>query len=204
MTETHIIETDEGIVREFEVKPPSTSALICYPVEWLPKSEPPGHHYHVTVLYIPNVDPWHDEETEVEFHGYSKEAILDALRTPPYWKSYTYAENPDFNLYRVADVTGVDAFGPDQNVPVLRVGIGAYKDAHGHTSNTRDEVLMYSHLKVSRLLQKAGIHHPREYTGEYGYKPHCTVPLPMAFNPPKHVLLRPMELWYKDDEPVVL
>ena len=161
-----------------EVRPPRNSALVCWPVEWVDETvEPPAwNNLHVTCLYIPNVLGGIDEETEVELPVIPKEDILVALRDSSLLPNAGY---------RLVDVIRPDAFGPNEDVPVLKVGHPIFDKTYIHGLAT---------------LQNSDIHADMTYD----FSPHVSVPLPYALRPPKQVLIRPLELWYSDDAPVVL
>jgi len=42
------------------------------------------------------------------------------------------------------------------------------------------------------------------YDKSFPFNPHCTVDLPTALNPPKKLIIRPLELWFRDDKPEVV
>jgi hypothetical protein len=92
--------------------------------------------------------------------------------------------------YRIGKIEGVDAFGPEKTYPVLRV------DTHW----SRDLSLVSTYTKIAVALHGAGI----EWDRWEPYNPHCTVDIQTILNPPKRVILRPLELWYMDDEPVLV
>lgn len=82
------------------------------------------------------------------------------------------------NTFREAGVNGSDAFGVNHDIPVL-------------TFNER--YLRDNYQGAARCLQDAGIN----YSTEFDFRPHMTVPLVTALRPPAKVLLRPLELWYR-------
>lgn len=148
------------------------SALICYPVEFLDGYDRNINGPHVTLLYFPDVT-----ENAMDQAEWGKTELIYALR--------------QLNLkrrYQIANVMGVDAFGPDKNVPVLRVSTGEYIGIPDIT------------VKVRSHLDEKGMNADRSYP----INPHVTVPLETLIAPPTKVLLRPMELWWRDDEPVVI
>ena len=86
--------------------------------------------------------------------------------------------------YEVAKVWGVDAFGPNLDHPVLKLDLDNW----------------HEHRDTKIMLNKAGI----SYATNWAFNPHVTVDLKTVVNPPKKVLLRPLELWWGSDEPVVV
>lgn len=92
--------------------------------------------------------------------------------------------------YRIGKVEGVRAFGPDETYPVLKVDTGQYYE----------RALVRTYVPIATALKKAGI----EWDAWEPFNPHCTVDLKTVLNPPKRVILRPLELWYMDDAPVVV
>lgn len=172
-----------------EVRLPRTSALLCWPVEIMPSSSEPGaYHHHVTALYIHDITGNFNEWTGELSQSVPKEWLLRTLREDKDADYVNQVIPRSAYRYRLMDVSGVAAFGPDENVPVLRFVPAALADAH---------------LGITHRLREAGIKFDATYT-DFNYKPHCTVSLPDLISPPKQVLLRPLELWYKDDEPVVV
>jgi hypothetical protein len=145
------------------------SALLCWPVEFLDYKERNIYQPHVTALYFPDV-------SRAE---YSKDDLLSALRTSPHVPA---------RRYELARVKSAEAFGPDKNVPVLRVTNGSYYDLDART------------IKYREALDSRGIFADRTYD----INPHVTVDLETLLRPPETVLLRPLELWWRNDEPVVV
>lgn len=92
--------------------------------------------------------------------------------------------------YRIGKTEGVRAFGPEENYPVIKV------DTHW----THSLSLVSTYVRVASALKKAGL----EWDAWEPYNPHCTVDLKTLLDPPKRVILRPLELWYMDDAPVVV
>lgn len=146
---------------------PQPRALICWPVEFLDTVVRKIHQPHVTALYFPDV-------VDVEF---TKQDMLDTIRTVP-----------QHSRYQLVNVSGAEAFGPDNNVPVLRVNSLEYFGLESHMGRFRN-VLDSKGMRANRT---------------YGFNPHVTVDLPTLIKPPTQVLLRPLELWWMDDEPVVI
>lgn len=178
MTETHIIETDEGIVREFEVPEPRYSALFAWPVILLDTQEQIPN-LHCTAAYIRDVRTWTNfDEPPVGF--IHKDEFLGVRGD---------REAIGAGVYRLAKVTGVDAFGSEQDVPVLRVEIEGWKNSL--ETYHKGLVEFFNDIRVG-------------YASDFPYSAHVTVPLKVLVDPPKQVVLGPMELWYCDDEPVVI
>ncbi len=151
------------------VEAPRPSALLAWPVEYLDNKPRNIYQPHVTALYFPDV-------TEAE---YTKKDMIDALR----------ADLPTLlGNYELAMVLTKEAFGPDKNVPVLRV-------------NTADPMGLSARInRIRGFLDSRGIYADRTW----GINPHTTVDLETLIRPPEHVLLRPLELWWMNDEPVVV
>lgn len=195
MTE-HVVVTDGdgNVLREFDVPAPKVGALFCWPVEWVDDAPDPGagmdEHRHVTALYLPNVTEHVDEETGVTFSAVSKDILLDTVRSIMH-------KIEDARKYRLADVVGIDAFGPNLNVPVLKVAVADF------TRTIGDPRLSLEHNEIAKAIRNEGIPFNADYCFS-NYVAHSTVPLPTLVNPPKQVLLRPLELWYMEEEPVVV
>lgn len=155
---------------------PKHSALLCWPVEFLDRSL---HipRLHVTAAYFPDVRTYHDFDGEPVGHISKKEFLC--IRGDG---------DIGAGAFRVAKVTSIDAFGPDEDVPVLRVSV-----------NDPNNLSIY-HRNMVESLNENRI----SYSSEFEYQPHVTVPLKVLVNAPTEVLLRPLELWYCDDEPVVV
>lgn len=188
MTETHVIESDTGVVREFEVKPPKNSALICLPAVHLPGTR--WGDWHCTMAYIRDVNGPFFEETGVE--EITKQQLLDVLRDDE--RSGRMYQHDRF---QVATVYNVAVF--DGEVPVLEIGIEPTR-GYGRIVTQLSEL----HMGVTETLRAADIRYETDYVGPYSFKPHVSVDLRTAIKPPKELLLTPMELWYKNDEPVVV
>jgi hypothetical protein len=151
----------------FEV-PPRESALLCWPVEF-PFQTNPVPAAHCSTLYWPEIDA-------------SKEELLLLLRA---------VKAPNF--YRIADVTGVAAFGEAEDYPVLTI-----------QSNVDGQTWRWSLGGTRDALYVEMIRYGLGPDNRFTYKPHVSVDVKTLVNPPKRLILRPLELWYKDDEPVVL
>lgn len=148
------------VVNEEMTRP---SALIAYPVEFLDEVKD-IYQPHVTLFYFPDV-------TNAEF---TKQEMVNAI-----------AESHFKRTHHLATVFGAKAFGPDKNVPVLRVGVG-------------QQVLSHVYASIKTVLNRNNMF----FDNTWGFDPHVTVDLETALTPPKQVLLRPLELWWMDDEPV--
>lgn len=190
MTEVHEVSLDDGtVVREFEVKPPSTSALISLPAVYVNSRRWGG--LHCTMAYIRDVNGPFFEDTGTE--EISKESILNALRT-----EHLNGKMWGHDFYRLVNVYSVDVF--DGEVPVLKIGMEREPVQRRHIICSQLDTL---HDGVTGMLKRAGIRYETDYAGE-NYSPHVSVDLRTALRPPKQLLLTPMELWYKNDEPVVV
>lgn len=93
-----------------------------------------------------------------------------------------------FRQWRIVDIKGVGAFGELNDYPVLLVNNDQY--------NT---TLTEMHNRVKGAFSYAN-GPDRRFT----YTPHISVDLKTIVNPPKQVVFRPMELWYKDEKPVIV
>ncbi len=134
----------------------SNSALIAWPVVY-PEALLPPDNPHVTVIYIPDV-------TNVE-----KSDVLDAIRAT------------EFDVFPVVETTGIEMFGPDKDVPVIRV---------------KHEYLEAYYEQIAFQLEARGI----EFSTLYDYSPHVTMSEKAyktnAEVPPAFMLL-PVSLWWK-------
>lgn len=146
----------------------SDSAIITWPVSY-PTEDVGGTAYapedaHVTILYIPNID---DDEL-----GFSKEDVIDAIR------------ETEWDIMMFMTVTGMEWFGPENDIPVLRV-------EHHYLEKYRNEV------KAS--LAKRGIVVEETYPE---YKPHVTIPVLAAERGlwPARLMGGPVELWWGDEK----
>lgn len=107
--------------------------------------------------------------------GKTKDDIKAAIASIP---------NRDRLGYKVVKVNWPSAFGPDENIPVLEVDLPNW----------------WEYRQVAAALDEHGI----AYSKDFKFSPHCTVDLKTVLNPPKKVLIRPLELWFKDNEPEVI
>lgn len=127
---------------------------VVYPAGYLPPKEP-----HVTILYLPDV-------TSV-----SKELVLEAIKATGH------------EVYLVARAEGIEMFGPDKDIPVVRVQHNYFED-------------YYRQLREE--FDKRGI----EYSTLYDYSPHVTMSeeagrenlYPQKFN------LLPVQLWWRNEK----
>jgi hypothetical protein len=88
--------------------------------------------------------------------------------------------------YRVVDTGDPAAFGPEKDIPVLLLKADWYTD------------FMSVHRKLSDVLRDSDF----KYAVNFQYNPHLTVDLPTMLRPPEQILIRPLELWWRDDDPV--
>lgn len=94
--------------------------------------------------------------------------------------------------YQIVEVDGGGAFGPDKNVPVLLLK---------RNGNLWNDTL----TKAYRILNAAATGVSGAVADDtYEFNPHVTATLPLVINPPSRVILLPMELWWRNDEPVVI
>ena len=120
--------------------------------------------------------------------------------TLAYWKNLRGLEKNDI-LYRIRDshwierlrewrivnFTGIDVYnGSEGDLPVLKV-----IDPH-------PSILKNAHEHMGSLFSR------NPFSNHWVYSPHVTVDIKTLVKPPKQIILRPLELWYKDDEPVVV
>lgn len=125
-----------------------------YPSDMLPPDEP-----HVTIIFLGEIDT---------FEGFTKQDVIDVIKTVPH----------DFFLW--ADVDGLDWFGPEQNIPVLRV---------------RHDYLSVVHQSLKASLDARGIPYDTRFPE---YKPHVSITDEAALSGvwPDKILLTPVELWW--------
>lgn len=97
-----------------------------------------------------------------------------------------FAQTRVDNIGMIAEIYGAAAFGPEENVPVLTVDLPDYFRTLRHY--------------LGKYLTDNGF----KYDIKWDYAPHVTVDLKTAISPPSHVQLNPLELWWKQDEPVVI
>lgn len=156
---------------------PRYDALLCWPVEFVETPYYDVPELHVTLAYFKDVRTYYDLEQE-PVGIIPKQDFLAAARGIG-------------NQYRLAEITGPDAFGPDRDIPVLKV----------KCANHVDDFLLQARYQLKNGLNSMRIGMPAD---DFGYSPHVTVPLHLLIRPPARVLLRPLELWYMDDEPEVV
>lgn len=137
----------------------SNSAGIMYPAEfsnhYAAPVELPGD-LHTTVMYLGEID-------QLNYMDYD---VLEALT------------EVDLNMFIWTEVIGKELFGPDQDIPVLRVD---------------NSQLQRNFDKVEAALSAVGIKNGSSFPD---YKPHITVPIEVWNAPPKHALLMPAQLWW--------
>lgn len=112
-----------------------------------------------------------------------KETLLRVLREAPI----------DNDFYRLADVLGPDAFGENKDYPVLRINSNLIGRTWRHTLDG-----YYDLLSKWCAAQSVAADDTWEFI------PHVSVDIKTIIAPPKQLILGPLELWYKDDEPVVV
>jgi hypothetical protein len=138
------------------------TALLCWPVVWAHKVNVEGPH--VTAFYF-------DDLT-----GIDKDDLIDAVRDG-------YGVSRDTIGLKVLEAA---AFGPEEDVPVLRVDLGM--------------TLGPAHRNLGKYLDNAGFN----YDKRWEYNAHTTVDLKTALNPPAKILATGLELWWKQDEAVII
>lgn len=133
---------------------------VAYPVYMEDAYNPKNPH--VTVVIFNDIN-----NPEL---GFTKEDVIDAVREVKH----------DVMLYLT--VEGLDWFGPDQNVPVLRV-------SHDYLFEFYDE--------IKKVLAKRGIPIDNTYPE---YKPHITITELSALDGayPRKLMTRPVEVWWGD------
>ena len=113
--------------------------------------------------------------------GLEKNDILFRLRDDSHWINR-------YRQWRIVSVTGIDAYqGSQGDLPVLKV-----------EDNLNYEAIPNIHKNVASLFTR------NPFSNHWVYSPHVTVDLKTLVNPPKKIILAPMQLWYKDDEPVLV
>jgi hypothetical protein len=151
---------------------PRESALICWPVEFLGgvESAPKVSGLHCTVAYWPEV-------------GMTQDEMLSTITR------YNAVMVRYYRQWRLANISGVDAFGELKDYPVLLV-----------ENEQPDTTLKHMHETIADKFYAVG--HPPD--NRFRYNPHISVDLRTIVKPPKQVVFRPMELWYKDEKPVIV
>lgn len=139
----------------------TNTAAIVMPALW-PSGfvRPNVPDLHMTYYFFPDV-------TDV---SYTKDDVIEAIKEGFY------------NVYVMADVFEFDLFGPESDVPVLRV---------------RNELLQENYKLIGEALRKRGIDNYSKY---YGFKPHVTIDEDYSLEGgfPPHIWLKPVELWWRD------
>lgn len=141
---------------------------IMWPVAYPNLLDPSGGTYyqpkdpHITVIYFGEIDG------DI---GYTKEDVIDAIESTM-WEAYLWCR-----------VTGVEWFGPEQDVPVLRV---------------EHDYLPVFWESIKGALRQRGIPFDETYPE---YKPHVTIPTLAALEGvyPNHLLAGPVELWWGNE-----
>lgn len=134
------------------------TAVIVYPALWHMAYIPPDKDdLHSTVLWLGDVSD----------APYGPADIIGALR------------GLDLVRYLWASVSGVEWFGPDNNIPVLRVEHSA---------------LQIQYDAITTALAPLGA----VSASEFGYSPHVTVDEATTTRYPSKILLGPVELWWKN------
>lgn len=88
--------------------------------------------------------------------------------------------------YRLAGIGNPEAFGPEKDIPVLLLKANWYSD------------LQQCHMRISSALRDTSF----KPATNYEFNPHITVDLRTMLAPPEQVIVRPLELWWRSDEPV--
>jgi 2'-5' RNA ligase len=134
------------------------TAVIVMPVLW-PSThpQPAKKDLHVTLAFLGDID-----ENQLV-----KEDVLDAMAAV------------DYNVYIFADVYEFDLFGPDSDIPVLKV---------------RHELLQQTYDQLTGELAARGI----PWSQNYDFTPHVTIDDHTAIDGwPDTLVLKPVELWWK-------
>jgi len=138
----------------------STSGAIMWPAVY--PLDPAHPEYrprepHSTIVYLGDI-------TDV---NYTKEEVIDAIKD-------TY-----HSVFLWVYVEGLDWFGPEENIPVLRV---------------HHDYMRPYHDTLTKVLKIRGI----PFSEEYDYSPHITITPQAALDEvwPKKILLSPVELWW--------
>lgn len=149
--------------KEAEVDYSTYAALMWpayYPYMGSPMYQP--RDPHATVIYL---------TSDINQVNYTKEDVLGALR------SYL---NVATGIYLHTQVKGLEWFGPEKDVPVLRID-------HSELQNYRQRFV--------EILNNRGIFWTENYPE---YKPHVTITPEAATDGvyPSKLLLTPLELWW--------
>lgn len=138
----------------------SEHAAVVYPAEF-------SSHYALE-HGIPDLHTTIFNLGKVAELDYIKEDVVEALT------------EVDFNMFIWVDIIATERFGPDKDIPVLRV---------------RHDMLQTKFDEVNAVLLGAGIPNGSIFAHEE-YKPHITVNEEVFASPPKNALLSPAELWW--------
>src|SRR5690349_20457315 len=105
--------------------------------------------------------------------NFTKEEVLEVIRETLHWNSFL-----------LTTVAGLEWFGPDENVPVLRL-------EHG--------LLQKFHDDLKARLKAKGIFVDETYPV---YKPHVTITEEAALtrNFPDKIMLTPVQLWWGEEK----
>lgn len=118
---------------------------------------------HVTIVVFRDINN--------ENLGFTKEDVINAIKAT------------EHNVMLWLKPDGIEWFGPDQNVPVLRI--------------SHDYLYTY-HSAIIKALAERGIPIDRTYPD---YKPHVTITDAAALDNvvPNHLISGPVELWWGDE-----
>jgi len=151
----------KALVRKRAGDDTSNLGAVMWPVHY-PLMDNPDHQPvdpHITIIYFGEIDG------DI---GFTCHDVISAIM------------ETQWNMYLWVRTEGVEWFGPDQDVPVLRVEHN-YLQAY------------WERLKA--VLRARGIPFDETYPE---YKPHLTIPLDAALlgEHPSQVLVRPVQLWW--------
>lgn len=141
------------------------TACVVFPAKYpSDRIAPSIPNLHSTVLFLGDIDE--------HLGGVTAQALIDALR------------RVDTNYHQYVNTKGWDLFGPDKNIPVIKL----------------DETpqMLEIHYSVKHELSRRGINS----VSEWPYSPHVTVDVDTykMNNLPDGVYLEPARLWYRNEK----
>lgn len=151
-------------VKNMDTSSFKNTACIVYPAQYPDHfTKPSVEELHSTILFLGDIDE--------DLGGIEIEPLMDVLSPV------------ECNYLQYVDVKGWDLFGPDQNIPVLKLD--------------QTPVMTEIRERVEFVLACVGIFSP----SQFGYSPHVTIDNETFRTQrfPEWVLLRQPQLWYRGE-----